>query len=199
MIHYIYRITNKHNGQEYTGRRSTKKASAEEDNYFGSGVWLRAAVKKYGRETFTFEVLQYCDTYEELVETERFIVNEEYVARSDTYNLALGGGGGIARSGSLNHYYGKKHSPEVRAKMSAKAKLRPNNGWNLPKGPLSEERKLKQSLTSARARPIIIDGVYYYCHKEVERAFNFKPGCFWPSRLTKIGHVITYPDDHSTP
>lgn len=92
MTHYlIYKITNKLNGKFYIGKHITENI---DDGYMGSGLAIRRAIKKYGVENFTKEIL--FDVYgEDLMNfLEEAIVDEAFVAREDTYNIALGGQGG---------------------------------------------------------------------------------------------------------
>lgn len=101
MIHYIiYQITNKINGKIYIGKHKTEDIN---DNYMGSGKHLKHAQRKYGIENFEKTILCECESEEEMNQKERELVNEEFVARNDTYNIALGGYGGDIEK--LNAYY----------------------------------------------------------------------------------------------
>jgi hypothetical protein len=92
MKHYIiYKTTNNINNKIYIGKHQTNNL---DDGYLGSGKYLKNAIKKYGKENFTREILHYCTSLEELNEKEAEIVNASFVLRDDTYNLALGGEGG---------------------------------------------------------------------------------------------------------
>lgn len=93
MFYYIYQITNNLNNHFYIGRRSSKVEPLI-DPYFGSGLGLKAAILKYGKENFTKTILHIVDTFDELVDLEKQIVNESLVTRPDCYNQALGGFGG---------------------------------------------------------------------------------------------------------
>jgi hypothetical protein len=92
-IHYLYKIENKLNGKIYIGIHSTENIN---DGYMGSGVLVLQAIEKYGEDNFLKTILEYCDSRETLVELEKKVVDNEFVARRDTYNLTVGGGGLIS-------------------------------------------------------------------------------------------------------
>jgi hypothetical protein len=85
----------------------------------GSGKYLKYALKKYGIENFKKEILFVFSTPEEMYAKEAEIVNEEFLATENTYNLKIGGFGGwdyINSSGLANH------SPEHMLAMAEKRK-----------------------------------------------------------------------------
>lgn len=109
MTYYgIYRITNLLNGKMYIGQHTTTNI---DDGYMGSGIWIQRAIKKYGKENFRKEWLMFCEDEEELNWWERAFVDQNWVDRSDTYNIALGGG-----ANGIN--FRKCLSPETRKKLS---------------------------------------------------------------------------------
>ena len=88
-VHYIiYKITNRVNGKIYVGMHQTKDLN---DGYMGSGIAIGKAIKKYGLDNFKKEILCECSSFEEMNKKEAEIVNSEFVAREDTYNLSTGG------------------------------------------------------------------------------------------------------------
>lgn len=95
-IHIIYKITNSINGKFYIGKHSTNNI---EDNYLGSSKILYRAIKKYGKENFTKEILDIFYTEQEALDKESELVNETFVNRKDTYNLTLGGSGSFYAAG----------------------------------------------------------------------------------------------------
>lgn len=113
--HYIYKITNLIDGVFYIGRRSTV-VEIERDGYFGSGKLLRAAIVKHGKENFKKDIVCICGTFNELCEKEAEIVNLEFIARGNTYNIVVGGTGGTL---------GLKDSTETRNKKSVSGKNKP--------------------------------------------------------------------------
>ncbi len=92
-MHYlIYKITNKLDNKIYVGKHKTDDKN---DDYFGSGLLLGRAVEKHGKEHFLKELLFECKTEEEMNQKETDIVDENFIARPDTYNIKLGGSGGF--------------------------------------------------------------------------------------------------------
>lgn len=91
----IYKITNLINNKIYIGAHQTDDIN---DSYMGSGAYLHKAYKKYGIKHFKKEILFECSSRKEMYQKEAEIVDEEFVARFDTYNLKVGGDGGFAES-----------------------------------------------------------------------------------------------------
>ena len=116
MNHYVYQITNNINGKIYIGKRSCK-CDIVDDSYIGSGTALKSAIKKYGIENFTKTIIEVCDSDKSAYELEKKIVDTNFVKRTDTYNIC-GGGIGVG-IGESHPSFGKVHSEETRAKMSA--------------------------------------------------------------------------------
>jgi group I intron endonuclease len=115
MNYLIYKITNKLNNKIYVGKHKTDFIL---DDYFGSGLLLKRAIEKHGRENFTREILFECKTEEEMNQKEADIVDEDFIARNDTYNIMLGGCGGFdyINSNGKNHDGNWKDSMKRRSK-----------------------------------------------------------------------------------
>lgn len=150
MSWYIYRITNLINGKTYIGQHKYKKL---DDEYMGSGVLIKRAIKKHGIENFKKEILysriQYRETTDDM---ERFAIAKERAIGKAEYNLADGGGGGNAHKGhhlskeSKNKISesnkGKHRTEESKKKMSEAHKNKPSGIKGMR---LSEETKKKLS------------------------------------------------------
>lgn len=148
---YVYMTTNLIDGKRYIGVDKWDNFSSY---YLGSGVHLRRAIKKYGKENFKKEIICECQTIEELFEKEIYYIDLYDAVKSDQfYNLQEGGIGGsikgrkwseeskekLDRTGENNPRFGKEVSLETREKIS-----RANKGFKLSektKARISEANK----------------------------------------------------------
>lgn len=89
MYGYIYLTTNLLTGKIYIGQHHAEQFST---SYIGSGTMLRKAIKKYGKQNFTVELLCECLTQEELDEKEiNYIAKYNSTDKQIGYNVSLGG------------------------------------------------------------------------------------------------------------
>lgn len=132
----IYQTTNLINNKTYIGKHETTKPN---DGYYGSGKAIKAAIKKHGKENFKKEILHIFETEDEMNRMEKELITEEFVAKADTYNAGVGGEGGA-------HFKGKKHTKEVREKISLANKIKtPAQIAGMKKaGEMSKGRKLSE-------------------------------------------------------
>ena len=86
--HYFYKITNTINNHFYYGIHSTNDLN---DGYMGSGSRLKIAIKKYGIENFSKEIIKFFNNREELANYEAEIVTESLVHDPNCYNMIVGG------------------------------------------------------------------------------------------------------------
>ena len=90
-IYYtVYKITNSINNMIYVGCHCTDNTN---DNYMGSGTNIIKAINDLGLNHFKKDILHIYKSHIPMLKKEREIVNEEFIARQDTYNIILGGGG----------------------------------------------------------------------------------------------------------
>lgn len=87
----IYKIKNLINNKCYVGKHETFNIN---DSYFGSGKILKLAIKKYGRDNFIKEIIDYCNSSEELCEREIYLIKEVNSLYPNGYNINNGGKGG---------------------------------------------------------------------------------------------------------
>lgn len=92
------------NNKIYIGIHETEDPSRN-DLYLGDGVIashpstykksktpFQYAVNKYGPKNFKRYTIKVCDTQEEALKIEANLVDEKFIKRKDTYNIAIDGG-----------------------------------------------------------------------------------------------------------
>ncbi len=103
MKYIVYLTMNTLNNKIYVGVHGTELDGF--DNYLGCGCYatkpssyenpktpFQFALRKYGVKFFKRSTIQEFETLQEALDLEESIVNEEFISRTDTYNIALGGG-----------------------------------------------------------------------------------------------------------
>ena len=84
---YIYVITNLINGKRYVGKNVFDNKSMWK-SYMGSGVFIKQAIKKYGKENFKKDIIHICYSQEELEQDEVNIISFLNADNSyDYYNV----------------------------------------------------------------------------------------------------------------
>lgn len=145
MYYTIYETTNTINWKKYIGMHATNFLA---DDYLGSGIGLKKAVKKYGSENFVKTYLWIFDNEQEMIEKEKEVITQEIVNNKLYYNMVIGGDGGMLfvkgtkeydkwyekiknnqpdRNGKNNPNYGKHCSEETKRKISESQKGKPRN------------------------------------------------------------------------
>jgi len=158
MFYVIYKITNQINGKYYIGRHATNNIN---DGYMGSGIAIQRAIKKYGKENFTKEIIAMSDSRENLWELEKIVVNEDVVKDSMSYNNAYGG----------KHYLDglKKHDNDAfikhqsdAGKIGGKVSIaNRTKEWHQKGGSKSSRKRASQylyRLKTANGKEFILDG-----------------------------------------
>lgn len=113
MYGYIYKTTNLVNNKIYVGQHQADKFDPK---YYGSGVLIKQAIKKYGICNFICEMLECCETKRQLEEREIYWIDKCGSCNSGIgYNLSYGGY--TPRFRGENHpMYGRHHSEEAKEK-----------------------------------------------------------------------------------
>jgi hypothetical protein len=142
-LHYIYKTTNLLNGKFYIGMHSTNNIN---DGYIGSGERLRRGIRKYGKENFKFEILEFYPDRVSLKQREFELVNEELLNDKMCMNLCFGGGGGfISPQGvkkgrkSTDNILREKYGDNFKSQIS-------NNYWSKLKSDSKLLEKHKENL-----------------------------------------------------
>ena len=138
--YYIYKTTNLINGKFYVGKSGMKNNSIDYW-YLGSGVLLKKAIEKYGRDSFKKEIIEWCSSFEESNEREKYWISTLNALNLEiAYNIAIGGDGGYLGE-EVNRRIsealkGRKHTEEFKQHIS---KL--NKGKKLSKEHIEALRK----------------------------------------------------------
>lgn len=132
----IYKITNNINGKCYIGKSVNIEKRFYEHKYTNrTNIYLNSAMKKYGIDNFSFDVIELCEK-KILSEREIYWINYYNSIYPYGYNLTYGGEGGntyeckseeemmliknkIGESlkGENNGFYGKHHTEETKEKL----------------------------------------------------------------------------------
>lgn len=143
---FIYITTNNINGKQYIGQ---KKYYGNYENYLGSGIALKNAIAKYGKENFSREIIEECKTKEELDEQEKYWIKYYDATNSDNFYNITGGGDGGFGSGKNSPWYGKHLSKETKEKLSEAKKGKNNPFYGKTH---TDEVKKKLSESSSKLR-----------------------------------------------
>lgn len=121
----IYEITNKINKKKYIGCHVTKNLN---DDYMGSGTYLKKALNKYGIDNFDKIILHFCDNEIEMLEKEKSLVNEDIVKSDNYYNLTIGGHSFYHINSNLDKYrHYNQNKVVVKDKLGNISKVDTNN------------------------------------------------------------------------
>lgn len=112
----VYKITNKVNNKVYIGITSKGISARWKEHIYsaehGCPFKLHNAIRKYGKENFSIELIDFCNSWEELTEKEQYYISE-YKSLQDEYgyNMTEGGDG----------TFGRCHTEETKEKIRQKA------------------------------------------------------------------------------
>ena len=146
---FIYVTTNKVNGKKYIGKCIYDRINNWE-NYLGSGVYLKRAIKKYGKENFERKII--CNAYsdEELNQLEEFYLNYfDVVNSTEFYNIKL-----TSIGGDIFTFHPNKEA--IRQQRIEQMTGEGNHQFGKAK-----TKKMIDSVKKANSKRIVIDGVQY--------------------------------------
>lgn len=90
-FNFLYKITNNVNNKYYYGVHVTNELN---DSYFGSGTFLKSAIKKHGKENFSKSIKKLFITREEMFLYEKQLITINMINDQNCYNIGKGGLGG---------------------------------------------------------------------------------------------------------
>lgn len=141
----LYRTVNLKNNKFYIG---VEGPNNRDDDYLGSGLLLKQAIEKHGRENFEREDLGIFSDKDEAYAMEAKVVSKDLINSRNCYNLARGGGGcGMT---------GKTHTRETKRKISKAHKGSiDNNGKNNPMFGKTHTKKSRKRIGSYHKNKVI--------------------------------------------
>jgi group I intron endonuclease len=112
----IYKTSNLINGKIYIGQHRVNNMADMDSKYYGSGKYLKKAIKKYGKNNFSREIIALCGSREitNILEIEYIKIYKDI--GSKMYNVRPGGMGFY--SGGVSPFKGRHHGEESKKKLS---------------------------------------------------------------------------------
>lgn len=176
----IYKITNKINNKIYIGQTIRTLEERVKEHKRKKNCSLYKAFNKYGIENFDFEIIEKCNSTEEMNEKEIYWIKYYDCLMPKGYNLCEGGGqtNGYTHKeeskikmsknrgryyGENNPFYGKTHTLEQKQKWSKERK-----GKDLSKA-------IEKSIKSRQRKVINLDTMEIFNSiKEASEKYNLK-------------------------
>jgi group I intron endonuclease len=117
-VAHLYKITNTVNDMVYIGvtKNPRMRMNAHACAVTPTKSIIKNAMKKYGRDKFTLQVLL-TSTQDYCYEMERKAIESYNTLKPNGYNICTGGLGAIGIYGEKNGMFGRKHSPETIEKI----------------------------------------------------------------------------------
>lgn len=164
----IYIVTNTVNNKKYIGADAKNNPK-----YLGSGIKIKLAIKKYGKDKFKKEILEECELCELYTREEYWINYYDAVNSNKFYNISEGGKGGnkLNNPESLNKW--KKNKPDI-VEINKKRK---NKTYEEIYGERANEEKEK------RKKSLI--GKKHTLERKINQSKAHKNSIPWNKGLTK--------------
>ena len=116
-LYIIYKIINKVNKKFYIGVHKTNNIH---DDYYGSGFYIRSAIKKHGIENFEKQILHVFKKRKDAINKEKELVNEDLLKDPLCYNLMVGGYGGFDHIKKINKHKSCQNRKIIHNKLTNK-------------------------------------------------------------------------------
>ncbi len=113
----IYKLTNNLNCKAYVGQ-TTRSIEVRFREHAVADSRIGNAIRKYGAENFSCEVVEECESRAELDEREIFWIAHFDCKSPNGYNLTDGGEGGSGLCGEDSYWFGKNLPAEACVKMA---------------------------------------------------------------------------------
>lgn len=157
MYGYIYLTTDLELNKIYVGQHKSTKFDAK---YYGSGIIIRKLINKYGADRFKCELLEECNSLEQLNDREIYWVKKlDATNPSIGYNIASGGAFGD--SGYHDGMKGKSQS-DFQKHRAREANMGDNNPFNRnPELKKKKSEDMKGNTNAAGGKGMIFMNLTY--------------------------------------
>lgn len=183
-VGFVYETTNLINGMKYIGQCRFDRINGWE-NYLGSGTYVKRAIKKYGSENFSREILFLALDQEELDELEILCIELSNAVESDKYyNLKKTAKGGD----TFTHNPNKEKTRELYRKIRSGER---NSQYGKPKS-----EKMIQAVKEANSKKIMVDGIVYNSIAEGSKALGIKVTTLCFRLKSEYKHNYLYLDEN---
>lgn len=166
--YYVYITTNTVNGKSYVGQHKYNPKR----KYLGSGIILKEAIKRYGANNFTHEVIEWC-TKENVDDREKYWIEYFRSIGKAEYNIADGG------HGFLGEYVSCKSGKSNKGKTP----------WNKGKKDCYSKETIEQMSQSRLGRKISDETKSKM--SETHRGFRHSEKSKQLMSMSKIGHEVS--------
>jgi group I intron endonuclease len=180
----VYIATNKINGKKYIGYTTKTLEKRRKEHLYKSKYisdkhyfyLFKSAIRKYGIDSFEWEILENCSSIEDCCDKEIYYINEYNTISPNGYNLTKGGNGGIQSeetkikiSNSVKKYWKDnknsnafvKATKEERSEWAKKSwKIKKEKGYVAKTYSHKESSKIKMSLTKNKLNKIKWFNIY---------------------------------------
>ena len=137
-MYTVYKIINITNEKYYIGVHKTNNLN---DSYFGSGIAIKAAISKYGKENFKKEIIFITESKEEAYLKEKELTPD--YNSNHTYNMRIGGAGGFTKENSWKGHLARSKKGGLKSKELGKVWNSNTAAIDGAKGGLANKNKPK--------------------------------------------------------
>lgn len=146
---FVYITINSLNNMKYVGKCVYERKNGWK-TYLGSGKYLVADIKRYGKDKFYKIIIDECDSEEELREVEEYYILQFNAVESDEfYNAKYASIGGD----TFTHNPNKEHIRKLKSINSS--------GENNPMYGVKKNDYTIKRIKEANSKPIMIDNIEY--------------------------------------
>jgi hypothetical protein len=138
-VYTLYKVTNLLNGKYYVGVHKTNNPN---DSYYGSGLRIKRAIRKYGKINFSKQIIDIFESEKDAYKAEIMYIGEcEH--DSNCYNIDGGGKGGFTRINKMIREHPDLYPNPMKID---KYKIKSKETTKRNETPERRERKIKVSM-----------------------------------------------------